>query len=417
MLREVSQFTFFDFETPIWTVTELNQHIRLLLESDYRMQDVWVGGEVSNLSSPASGHLYFTLKDEAASLRCLMWRPDVARLVSVPKDGDAIEVHGRISVYEAGGQYQLYADRIRSAGEGILFREFLRLKVSLEAEGLFDPERKRPLPDWPLRIGVVTSPTAAAFRDVVNVLRRRFPLAEVIISPTPVQGEGAPPKIVKALQVLNQVSGPDLILVVRGGGSIEDLWAFNDEAVVRAIAASQAPVITGIGHETDMILADYVADLRAPTPSAAAEVATPDQEDLALELHDFKVVLGRIFEDLLREERWRLKEEEVALQRISPHARVLNAQQQVDDLLIRAASAMQSRLAITRAAVEGMIQTLRVVGPSAVLARGFALVTHEEQGTLVRSVDQVAPGDMLRLRVSDGEFGARALPEEDEREA
>ena len=195
-----------------------------------------------------------------------MWRNAVLRQPFLPRDGDAIEAHGSIEIYEAGGQYQLYADLLRPAGEGVLFREFMRLKAQLEAEGLFDPQRKRPIPKWPRRIGIVTSPSGAALRDMLNTLRRRYPLAEVVLAPTPVQGDEAPPGIVNALQALNRLVQPDVILLARGGGSIEDLWAFNDERVARAIAASAAPVISGVGHETDFTIADFTADLRAPRP-------------------------------------------------------------------------------------------------------------------------------------------------------
>jgi len=412
MLTNVRQFSFFSQDLVIWTVTELNQHVRQVLESDYRLQDVWVSGEVSNLSQPASGHLYFTLKDESGSLRCVMWRPDVARLLLNPQNGEAVEIHGRISVYEAGGQYQLYADRIRPAGEGVLFREFLRLRDTLEAEGLFAPERKRELPGKPQRIGVVTSPSAAAFRDVIHVLRRRYPLVEVVLSPTPVQGEEAPPKIVAALQALNDYSKPDVILVVRGGGSLEDLKAFNDEAVVRAVANSVAPVVSGIGHETDLILIDFAADVRAPTPSAAAEIVTPDRHELQMDVQDLGDRLIKNFEDHVLELRWQLLERKTALARVSPRAKVFNAQQQVDDLSQRAIVAMRHQISLHKTALEGLSQTLRVIDPSSILERGFALVSKQKDGSIVRSVEQISEGDLIHVRLSDGRFGAVAKSDE-----
>ncbi len=261
--------------SPRWTVSNLTRHLRQLLEGDPDLQGIWVEGEISNLSRPASGHIYFTLKDSAAALRCVMWKTDASRLRVNLQEGMAIEAHGSLGIYEVAGQYQLYADILRPVGEGALFQEFLRLKALLEAEGLFDPARKRAIPSSPRRIGIVTSSTGAALRDILNTLRRRMPLAEVILAPTPVQGEEAPLKIVAALRSLNRVVKPDVILLARGGGSIEDLWAFNDERVVRAISrVPGAPVITGVGHETDFTLADFAADLRAPTPTAAAELAT-----------------------------------------------------------------------------------------------------------------------------------------------
>ena len=272
--QDMEQMALFD-PSPRWTVSTLTHYLRELLESDASLQGVWVQGEISNLSRPSSGHIYFTLKDSGASLRCVMWRGEAVRLRFAVQDGLAVEAHGNISLYEAGGQYQLYVDSIGPIGEGALYQEFVRLKALLEAEGLFNTARKRSIPQFPRKIGIVTSPSGAALRDVLNTLRRRLPLAEVVLAPTPVQGDEAAPAIVSALQNLNRVCTPDVILLARGGGSIEDLWAFNDERVVRAIVGSVAPVITGIGHETDFTLADFASDLRAPTPTAAAELATP----------------------------------------------------------------------------------------------------------------------------------------------
>ena len=266
MLGHMSQLSILGIQSTIWSPSELNRHVRQLIESDYRMSDLWLAGEVSNLSQPASGHLYFTMRDAEAAVRCVMWKQDAVRLIRVPQDGEAIEIHGNVSVYEVGGQYQLYVDEVRYAGEGKLFQEYLLLKERLEAEGLFATERKRALPKWPKHVGIVTSPTGAAIRDVQNVLRRRYPLVDVTISPTPVQGEAAPERIAEAIQAINKAQ-PDVVLLVRGGGSVEDLWAFNDERVVRAVVASEAPVVTGIGHETDVLLVDFAADIRAPTPS------------------------------------------------------------------------------------------------------------------------------------------------------
>lgn len=355
--------------------------------------------------------MYFTLKDESAALRCVMWRPEVANLLTIPQDGEALEVHGNISVYEAGGQYQLYADQIRVSGEGSLYQKFARLRVKLEGEGLFDLERKRSLPEFPGRIGVVTSPTAAAFEDVLNVLRRRFPLAEIILSPTAVQGEDAPAEIVSAIQALNDFSKPDMILIVRGGGSMEDLWAFNNEDVVRAVANSQIPIITGIGHETDLILADYGADVRAPTPSAAAEVGTPDRADLGEELNVLRGRLERLMSGQILRYQWELRSERERLLRTSPFAQINNAKQRVDELLLRMKTAVVHRLSLRKAAIEGLNRTLRVVGPSAILDRGFAMVHRSEDGSLVWSVDQIESGDELRVQVSDGKFSAEVTEE------
>jgi exodeoxyribonuclease VII large subunit len=405
MLRIVSQLSFLGLEQMVWSVADLNRYLRQLLESDYRLQDLWIAGEISNLSRPASGHVYFTLKDAQASLRCVVWRPDAARLRRSIEEGLAVEAHGHISIYETGGQYQLYVDDLRPAGEGLLYQEFLRLKAQLESEGLFAPERKRPLPDWPKRIGVVTSPTGAALRDVLNVLRRRFPLAEVILAPTAVQGEKAPAGIIVALGALNQHTKPDVILLVRGGGSIEDLWAFNDESVARAVAASQAPVVSGIGHETDFTIADFTADVRAPTPSAAAEIATPDGAQLAISVEQRRLALGRSLRDPLQQSRLALDARRAALLRASPRAIILNAKQRIDDLVRRAEAASSYDLGLKREALSGLVQTLRAVGPASVLARGYAVVQRSDDRSVVRSVAHVSPGDALDVRVSDGDFG------------
>ena len=404
----MAQMALFGLASPVLTVSDLTRRVRELLDTDYRLQDVWVSGEVSNVSRPASGHLYFTLKDAGASLRCVMWRPEVARLLAPPREGEAVEAHGRVSVYEAGGQYQLYADTLRPAGEGVLFQQFLRLKARLEAEGLFDPQRKRPLPAWPKRVGLVTSPSGAALRDVVHVLERRFPLAEVTLAPTPVQGEGAPEGIIAALQALNHHIHPDVILLVRGGGSIEDLAAFNDEGVARAIAASRAPVVSGVGHETDFTIADFVADLRAATPSAAAEIISPDVSVLSEDLRLCRVRLTDALGERLRTHRWTLDERRLKLRLSSPRAQVASARQQLDDLGSRALVSIRSGVQLRRVAVGGLIQTLRAVGPTAVLERGYAVVSVRDSKQIVRMRKQARPGMELEVRVADGTFPARA---------
>jgi len=328
------------------------------------------------------------------------------RLAFLPREGQALEVHGRVSVYEAGGQYQLYADTLRLSGEGDLYQQFLRLKAKLEAEGLFDPERKRPLPPFPKRIGVVTSPSAAALRDVLNILRRRFPLAEVILSPTPVQGAEAAGGIVSALQAIDRVSRPDVILLVRGGGSAEDLAAFNDEVVARAIAALKTPVVTGVGHETDFTIADFVADRRAPTPSAAAEIATPDRAELAADLTALRGEMAESMSRRLRMQRGELESLQLRLGLASPRAALANARQRLDDLLQRAESSLVYGIALRRAALAGLLNTLTAVGPASVLSRGYAIIKRLTDDRLVRSARDVVIGTELSVRVSDGAFTA-----------
>ncbi len=411
----MSQPSLFPTPSPAcWTVTDLTRHLRLLLESEDALRDLWVEGEISNLSRPSSGHLYFTLKDARASLRCVMWRRDAARLRITLQNGMAVAVHGYISIYEMGGQYQLYADTVRPLGEGVLYREFLRLKETLEAEGLFDVERKRPIPSLPKRIGVVTSPTGAALRDILNTLQRRFPLAEVILAPSPVQGEEAPPALVNALERLNRLAPPpDVILLARGGGSIEDLWAFNNERVVRAVAFSRVPVITGVGHETDFTLVDFAADLRAPTPTAAAELATPlTRQDLVLALHNLTARAASIIENTLARHRDALTALIGRMEYASPERRLQLERQRLDELTHRARNAIAHRLDLTASHLRGTRDRLLSLNPMAVLKRGFAVLTRRDNGRPVSRVAQVRPGDLLQARVSDGEFTVRVAGDE-----
>ena len=392
-----------------WTVTRLTAHIRQTLESDPALQDVWVRGEISNLSRPASGHIYFTLKDAGASLRSVMWKLDAAKMRLPLRDGMEVEAHGRIGVYEVSGQYQLYADLLRPLGEGALYIEFLRLKALLEAEGLFDPDRKRPIPDFPRRIGIVTSATGAALRDMLNTLRRRLPLADVILAPSPVQGVDAPPALVSALERLNRLDPrPDVILVARGGGSIEDLWAFNDERVVRAVAASQSPVISGVGHETDFTLTDFAADLRAPTPTAAAELATPiTLFDLASAMSDLGQRMEIAFANTIQQNRIELSDIESQLRFHSPFRQLRSERQRMDELSRRAATAQVHRLALEASGLNGFGKRLEALSPFQVLARGYAVVTRAADGSVIRGVSQVAPDESIQIRVADGEFGAQ----------
>jgi len=393
------------FPEPIpqtFTVSKLTFEIRKLLEDNEVLQDVWVQGEISNLSRPASGHVYFTLKDSNASLKCVMWKTSAARLDIALRDGMEVEVHGKIGVYEPQGAYQLYADQVRPVGEGALYQEFLRLKSMLEAEGLFDPERKRPIPEFPKKIGIVTSATGAALRDMLNTLRRRLPLVEVVLAPSPVQGTEAPPAIVKAIQSLNRQE-LDVILLARGGGSIEDLWAFNDERVVRAVAASYVPVISGVGHETDFTLCDFAADLRAPTPTAAAELATQTTlDDLQYELSRYESSIVSSIVSFVVEQKSVLSSQIAELKYVSPERRILSETQRVDDLTRRAYSSLFHRVQLQSTHVKGMQRRLEALSPLAVLARGYAVVTNKENGNVISRVAQAS--DSMKVRVSDGEF-------------
>ncbi len=391
---------------PVYSVSDLTAYIRALLESNENLMDVWVAGEISNLSQPKSGHVYFTLKDINAALRCVIWREQAWRLKGALRDGMAVEAHGYISVYEQGGQYQLYVDGLRAAGEGLLYQEFLRLKAALEAEGLFDPGRKRPLPPLPNVIGIVTSPTGAALQDMLNTLRARYPLAQVVLAPAAVQGEDAPPQIVAAIQRLNLEIQPDVIILARGGGSLEDLWAFNDERVVRAVAASRAPLISGVGHETDFTLSDFAADLRAPTPTGAAVLATPDAADLHADLSASALRLRQAAGERLSRFSLDLAERARRLERQSPEWRVRQGMQYLDGLhqrlLLLESHALKSR----RARLAAYDERLESLDPARVLRRGYALI-EDEKGLLVTSIEQVKLGQEINARVADGSMGAR----------
>lgn len=392
------------------TVSQVTFRIRKLLEGAPELQDVWVSGEISNLSRPASGHIYFTLKDKNASLKCVMWKTDAQRTRPNLQEGAAVEVHGKIAVYEPQGQYQLIANLIQAKGEGALFQEFLRLKSMLEAEGLFASERKREIPAFPRTIGIVTSATGAALRDMLNTIRRRQPLTRVILAPSPVQGVEAPPALVNAIQSINnQFTSPQftnsqsIILVARGGGSIEDLWAFNDERVVREVANSKTPIISGVGHETDFTLTDFAADLRAPTPTAAAELATQiTMDDLKADLTSHASRLTDLISGLLFDHQNLLSSLTARLKYTSPERRIRSESQRLDEFSRRAFSALMHRIQLQSARVEGVSKRLQSLNPTGVLARGYAIITRKEDGKVVGRVSD-AKGE-LTVRVSDGAF-------------
>jgi exodeoxyribonuclease VII large subunit len=387
------------------SVSEVTAHVKDLIESDDTLADLHVAGEISNLSRPASGHLYFTLKDAASQIKCAMWRNSVNKLRGyAPQNGDAVIARGRVGVYERDGAYQLYVEALSRQGAGGLAAEFERLKQALAAEGLFDAERKRPLPAVPRVLGVVTSATAAAFQDILNVLRRRYPLVEVVLSPTLVQGADAPAQIVRAIERLNAYGKCDVILVARGGGSLEELWAFNDERVARVIAASAAPVVSGVGHEIDFTLADFAADVRAPTPSAAAELITPDINDFRLRVDGLSVMLSDALQTRLADARAQVDMLQRALRLLSPAGQVRQRREQVVDLRARLDAARTRALSLARLRVDSLRARLDALGPQATLARGYAIVQWGD-GALVRATGDVNAGDALRIRVADGEFG------------
>lgn len=392
----------FDFSPRVLSVSAVNAYIRRKLEADLTLQDLWLEGEISNWKPASSGHIYFTLKDAAASLRCVVWRSQAGLLSYLPRrEGEAVLAHGRVSVYEAGGNYQFYVDDLQPAGQGALYAQFERIKARLSAEGLFDADLKQPLPLFPQKIGVATSPTGAALRDILNVLRRRYPLAQVILAPAQVQGENAPLQLIAALGLLIR-QNVDVIILARGGGSLEDLWAFNDEALARAISACPIPVITGVGHETDFTIADFVADVRAPTPSAAAELATPDRLELKRSLYEQQLGLAGAMQEQISSARSEVRRQEWALARVSPQAALDNYRQRVDSLAARSSRSLQHQLSLQQERVKTLAARLETLNPHQTLARGYAIV---QKGSLViTQTHQVNPGDALVVKVQDGEF-------------
>jgi exodeoxyribonuclease VII large subunit len=388
----------------ILRVTDLNRRVRSLLDSDSILADVWVEGEVSQPSFPPSGHCFFTLKDANSQVRAALFREELARAGMRPAHGMNVIIHGRVRAYEPQGVYQLYVDSVTAAGAGDLHARYEALRKELAAAGLFEDGRKRPIPHWPRRIGVVTSPVGAVWRDINNVLRRRYPLVELILSPSVVQGTTAAPAIVRALQRLYAQRDLDTIILARGGGSLEDLWSFNDERVVRAVAEAPVPIIVGVGHESDVTLADFAADLRAPTPSAAAELATPDAVQLA-------TVIGRLRERATAallgravERRTFLDAERRALAGLAPD--IGSARQRASDLLDRGTRALDERLARRRMVIESALATLRTLSPAATLERGYA-VARTSGGRILRDATEIGAGDPLQVIVARGSVDTR----------
>jgi exodeoxyribonuclease VII large subunit len=398
--------SFGELSPPVLQVSQLNRLLRELIENEQLLQNIWIAGEISNFTRATSGHLYFTLKDQSASLKCAIWKGNAMRLRMNLRDGMSVEAHGAVSIYEGRGECQLIVDALRLAGEGALFQEFLRRKALLESEGLFDLSRKRQLPPAPARIGVVTSPSGAALQDILNTLGRRYPLVEVILSPTSVQGENAPREIIAALQRLTHGNPPDVIILARGGGSLEDLWAFNDEAVVRAVSDSPVPIVTGVGHETDFTLCDFAADLRAPTPTAAAELVSPDIAELRIQLANLTESLSVIMDAFLERQEDLLSSRFSLLMRESPRARIENDSQRLDEMTGRWQAAFRHADELRTAKITNLTSRMAALNPASVLHRGYAVIRAED-GSSIRSIRQVTQGQQLEVEISDGTFGAQ----------
>jgi exodeoxyribonuclease VII large subunit len=394
----------------IFRVGDLVTYLRELLESNAALYDCWISGEVSNVSQSGSGHYFFTIKDREGQMRCVLFRQQAIWQTVLPKNGAAIVAHGHVSLYESTGNLQFYVDMLQEEGQGALFLAYEQLKASLEAQGLFAVERKRELPPMPRRIGIVTSPQAAALQDILNVLGRRYPIAEVLLAPTQVQGEGAARQIAGAIAALNSLDAEeavDVIIVARGGGSIEELWAFNEETVARAVYASKVPVVSGVGHETDFTIIDYVADLRAPTPSAAAELATPDIEDFKEAVESWRDLMASDMRGRLAIAWDELQSERAQLQRLSPMWQVSNDRQRLATLSSSLHTHLAHRLSLERERIKGAKERLDALSPLQILKRGYAIVRDLDTGDVVSSLGDTRAGHLLEIRVSDGAFGAR----------
>lgn len=393
------------------TVSQLNRQAKTLLEQG--LARLWVEGEISNIARPASGHVYFTLKDKSAQIRAAFFRQRQRGPTISLKDGDQVLVYGRVSLYEARGDYQLIVEQIEPAGEGALKRQFEVLKKKLTAEGLFDEDRKQELPELPTRIGVITSPTGAAIRDIVSILGRRFPSIPIVIYPSAVQGDAAPQELITALATAIRRAECDVLILARGGGSLEDLWAFNDEQLARAIAESPIPIVSAVGHEVDFTIADFVADLRAPTPSGAAELVVPDREDWLRVVKSLAMRISRLgrraVEDLAQALDWLSRR----LVQTSPTAMLERSRTRLAGLNQRLSTAVRGAVADVSHRLELAMRGLHSVSPLATLERGYAIVEEATTGKVLLSPSDVSPGDDIRARLAHGELIATVKSTED----
>lgn len=388
--------------TRVVTINQLTSLLKVIIEDDEDLHDLWVDGEISNLTIARSGHAYFTLKDDTTQINAIMWRSALARKQMVPREGDRVIAHGNVTFYQPRGNLQLQVDVIQPQGTGALQLRLEELRLKLEAEGLFDPSRKRAVPEFPRRIGVVTSATGAVWHDVCQVITRRFPMVELVLAPAIVQGELAPDSLVESIAWLQDTIQPDIIIIGRGGGSLEDLWAFNDERVVRAIFAARVPMISAVGHETDTTLADYVADIRAPTPSAAAELAVPELASIDLALGEVQERLATLLERRLGEDLQLLDDLQARLGRVSPAKYIGTLEQKLNPYSRQLRSAMRHRLVLAHQQVDAFAELLEALNPHALMDRGFGFICDAETGSAIRSVHDARVDDTLKAIVADG---------------
>lgn len=390
------------------SVTQVNLYVKDVIARDDILCDISVKGELSNFKAHSSGHMYMSLKDESGVIRAVMFRSSATKLTFKPQNGVKVVAHGRIGVYERDGQYQLYIDDMQQEGQGDLYVAFEQLKVKLSAEGLFDSTHKKPLPKYPKRVGVVTAPTGAAIRDIINVLTRRFSYSDIVLYPVLVQGENSAASIVEAIEYFNRTKSADVLIVGRGGGSIEDLWSFNEEVVARAIYNSEVPIVSAVGHEIDFTISDFVADLRAPTPSAAAELVVPSQIELQ---EKFNNVYRRMYQQSMRLIERRRMQLEACKERTAfknPLRVIDDERQYLDNLSHMFETACKTSLTQKAQRLSENIAKLDGLSPLGTLSRGYALAKNDG-GDIVRSVKQVSVGDRVNVRVSDGSFCAEVV--------
>ena len=393
------------------SVTQLNEYLKMVIEGDRVLSNVFVRGEISNFKLYSSGHAYFTLKDDAGQLKSVMFRSYFSRMAFMPEDGMRVIAHGRVSVYETSGQYQLYVDDMQPDGAGSLAMRFEQLKRKLAAEGLFDEARKRPLPPMPRRIGVITSPSGAAVHDIINVLGRRFPAAEMILYPSEVQGAQAPAQLISGVEFFSMTGLVDVIILGRGGGSAEDLWAFNDEYLARAVASCSVPVISAVGHESDFTICDFVADRRAPTPSAAAEIAVPDMGEILRGLASVKLGLQASMQKRITQERRMLNQLTQSRVFERPEQMLDNFRVRLDERENELNRSLELTLKQKKQGVASVAGKLNALNPLSILSRGYATVSRE--GKTVTSIKEINENDTLDIRMADGSVRATVSQRKD----
>lgn len=388
----------------VFSVTELNNYVKRILDNDENLKNVFVTGEISNFKNHYSGHMYMTIKDEGGAIKAVMFSSYASRLKFVPENGMKVIIFGSVSLYNKDGSYQLYITDMQPDGVGALNLAYEQLKEKLQNEGLFSTEHKKPIPQFPEKIGVMTAPDGAAVRDIFSVLKRRYPVAEIVFCPVAVQGASAAPEIAKAIKLFNEQNAADVLIVGRGGGSLEDLWAFNEEIVARAIFQSQIPVISAVGHETDFTIADFVADLRAPTPSAAAELAVPDIFELKSDLLGLKQHLSVLMRNLVESEKEKVENIQKQVTILSPANKIKNSRQELSNLYEKAVNLVTLKVNDEKTKISLLSSKLNALSPLNVLSRGYSISYNNDLP--IKSVNDVKSGDNIKIRVTDGEFFA-----------